>query len=248
MVAFRSFLHVALWVFLFGPSSAVSESLPMIPPEDRLSLSAVGVIYSVGRDGSALCTGTLVARDLVITSAHCIKKNAGLLHNIKFVAGMNGTRHVANSGSIEVHQHPIWGKASGHRKFRYDVAVVRLSRPIAKGRVQPLRLFSGKGVRSEYSALLGYGGQEALSLHGRFDCTLSSMSSQGLYASDCPASKGNSGGAVLTKGDNGWELAGVIVAFKRRSKAAVVVELDDWLRGHVTDALQREEMMVARVQ
>ena len=248
MAVFASVLRSVLLLFILGTSSAMSGSLPRLPADDRASLSAVGVIRSAGRNGSTLCSGTLVARDLVITSAHCIKQNAGLLHNVEFTAGVNGTRFVANSGSVEVLEHPVWRNTSGIGKFRYDVAVVRLSRPIARGRVRPLRLFSDSIALPERGALVGYRGPKAIALHGRFDCTLSSLSNRGLFASDCPASGGNSGGAVLTWGKNGWELAGVIVATRRRTATAVVVELDDWLRNQVSDALRREARWVAALQ
>jgi hypothetical protein len=171
-----------------------------------------------------------------------------LLHNVEFVAGVNGTRFVANSGSVEVLEHPVWRQASGARKFRYDVAVVRLSRPIARGRVQPLRIYSEDQVLPKRGALVGYRGPRAIALHGRFDCALSSLTSFGLFASDCQVSGGNSGGAVLAQGNDGWELAGVIVASTRPKSMAVVVELDDWLRQQVTNALQREARQLMDIQ
>ena len=240
MAVFVSVVQSLLLLFIFGTSSAMSGSLPMLPAGDRASLSAVGVVRSAGQNGSTLCSGTLVARDLVITSAHCIKQNAGLLHNVEFIAGVNGARFVANSGSVEVLEHPVWRNTSGIGKYRYDVAIIHLSRPIAQGKVQPIRLFSSGKELPERGALVGYRGPKAVALHGRLDCTFSSLSNRGLFASNCPASGGNSGGAVLTRGDNGWELAGIIVASRRLTATAVVIELDDWLRTQVSDALLRE--------
>jgi hypothetical protein len=74
------------------------------------------------------------------------------------------------------------------------------------------------------------------------------MPSLGLISSDCRASGGNSGGAVLTRGGNGWELAGVIVASKRHDASAVVVELDVWLRAHVEAAWQREARLYSKTE
>ncbi|MEM6891432.1 MAG: trypsin-like serine protease [Pseudomonadota bacterium] len=233
---------------IFGAAVAISGSLPPLAPEERKELPAVGLIKAVGPDGVVVCTGTLVAKDLVITSAHCTNRYTGLMNNIEFIAGLNGTRFVANSGAAEIIQHPNWTSASGLKRHRYDVAILRLARPISTDRVRPIDVFPAHLTLPKSGALLGYKSTNTEMLHGSFDCSLSPRSPNGLIASDCPATKGNSGGAVLAEGKDGWQLVGVIVASARINSNALVVALDDWLRSHVKDAHLRDAKRTALAQ
>lgn len=230
----------------FGAVAVSADTLPPLPAEERLALPAVGFVRTKGPEKQVVCSGTLVAQDLVITSAHCTMKYVGLMNTVEFIAGRNGTRFIASSGAQEIIRHPVWSHAAGFGKHRYDIAVLRLARPIAAEYVAPISLLPENAPLPERAALVGYQNSPVKLLHGRYDCALNPTTKLGLMTSDCPASKGNSGGAVLTKRNNGWHLAGVIVAQEARTKSALLAELDDWLRGHVKDALKREQRRSAR--
>jgi V8-like Glu-specific endopeptidase len=213
-----------------------------------MALPAVGLIRATGAESVVICTGTLVASDLVVTSAHCTDKSKGLLKDIEFIAGLNGTRFLANRGVVEVIRHPNWDRTTGMQKFRYDVAVLRLARPIMPERVTPLRVLPmGKNLPAD-GALVGYRATEVKLLYGRFDCAFAPASTPALFSSDCPASEGNSGGAVLVDTENGLHLAGVIVASSQRADASVAAEFDHWLYEQVDAALGREAQRSAKVE
>lgn len=249
MSDFRSLYRGVFFAFIAFASGCMSGPLPMLKAEEWSTFSAVGVIRSVGASGATLCSGTLVACDLVVTPVHCIRKDALLMRNVEFMAGMAHGRFVAQSGSIDVLQHLVWNWTKERKRYLYDAAVVRLSRPISSSKVVPLRLTAADQTMNERRALVGYAGRKTASaVRGRFDRALFDFSKHGLFISDCTTTRGNSGGAVLTEGQNGWELAGVIVATKRDTKEAVVVELDDWLRQHVAEALEREAFQLAQLQ
>ena len=231
-----------------GAAATASETLPVLDAEKRIALPAVGLIRAKGVDSVVICTGTLVAPDLVVTSAHCTDKTAGLLKDIEFVAGLNGTRFLANSGAAEVLPHPKLDHATGRGKFRYDVAVIRLGRPVPEERVQPINLMHSDAVLPAQAALIGYRSTDLKLLHGRFDCALSQTLWSTLVSSTCPASQGNSGGAMLAKTGQEWRLAGVIVAASQHDTTSFIVLLDQWLRDQVDAALRRQARRSAKVQ
>lgn len=245
------FIYLTLYALMASMvlvSSAQSEPLPALDVEKRLVWTAIGVVNAEGTKGASSCSGTLVAPDLVVTAAHCTTKKEGLLDSLHFIAGQNGTRFVADSGSIEIIRYPVWSHASGAIKYRFDLAVVRLGRLIPREKVRPVSLVPVENTLSKTGALLGYQNAPGKSLHGRFDCQLAPTSSLGLIASNCRVISGNSGGAVLVNGGNGWELAGVIVARKEPEGTALAVEVNDWLRGHVSEALKREALRSASIK
>ncbi|AXI47188.1 trypsin [Sulfitobacter sp. SK012] len=225
--------------------SARAEPLPALDITSRLEWTAVGVVNAEGTKGASSCSGTLVAPDLVITAAHCTTEKDGLLSTLHFVAGQNGTRLVADSSSVDIFRYPAWAYASGSTKFRFDLAVVRLGRLIPRDKVRPVPLVPAENTLPKIGALLGYQNAPDKSLHGRFNCPLSQNSFLGVIASDCQVIGGNSGGAVLVKGAHGWQLAGVIVASKEPEGTALAVEVNDWLRGHVSEAWKREAQRLA---
>jgi hypothetical protein len=240
---FRLIIHLlaSLLTAIHLTPAVVAQPLPALQPEERSEWAAVGVVSSRGSDGTSICSGTLVAQDLVITAAHCTTNKQGLLDSILFTAGKNGARLAATSSSVEVIRHPVWAYASGATKLKFDIAVIRLGRLITPDKVRPIALVPAESSPPEKGALLGYQDSAEKSLHGSFDCSLSPAPEPGVIASDCQVTGGNSGGALLVRGDHGWQLAGVLVAHKNPEGTALAAEVNDWLRRHVKAALQREE-------
>jgi hypothetical protein len=229
-------------------SAAQTAALPPLEPDSRLEWPAIGVVNAFGTEGGSSCSGTLVAPDLVITAAHCTVKKAGLLDGLHFIAGRNGSRIMADSGSVEIMQYPAWGVAPDAMKLRFDLAVIRLSRQIPSDRVRPVDLFPKNAFLPETGALLGYQHSPDNELRGRFDCPLSAQSHVGTISSGCQVSSGNSGGAVLVETADGWQLAAVIVARREPEGTAVAVAINDWLRQLVSEAWARDAKRAARVE
>lgn len=208
--------------------------------ENRPDWAAIGLVRLEGTEDVVVCSGTLVAPDLVVTSAHCTTKYEGLLFRAEFVAGLNGTRFVATSGAVEVKHHPKWASAAGPSKTRYDIATLRLARPIPRDKIAPISLFPPAVSLPDEAALVGYRSEEVKTIRGTFNCALNRGLFVGLLSSPCDAEPGNSGGAVLVEWNEKWKLAAVIVAHQSINKSAVMAELDPWVSDQVIQALERE--------
>ncbi|QJF51556.1 trypsin-like serine peptidase [Roseobacter ponti] len=235
------FLVSVLAVFLFaGPQAAMAEGLEPVSAEDRRAWTAVGALRTQGIEAYSACTATLVAPDMIVTAAHCTVLATGFPGKMHFFAGRNGTRNVADSRSTTVIRHPLWEAASGSDRFRYDLAVVHLGRLVEDGKVTPMPVYRrGNAPAPRSVALLGYN-ERAGVLRGRFDCPLISDAIERVYVSGCTVVAGNSGGAVVVENENGWALAGVIVARSDNDGRAIAAPVDQWLLRQVDEARERQ--------
>jgi hypothetical protein len=231
----------ALLLFV-TPAVALDGGTPMTL-EQPLSHAAVAVqAVNPQPDGSARlseCTGVLIARDLVLTAAHCVDEVAKTEHvAVFFFAGSKAVPPFAQVTKIV--RHPAhtrgWAKQAGdietrQKEIASDLAVLRLKSP-APSTQAAMQFDPAKGPDVLTLAGAGLAGPDGRS------GTLKAISLAAIrhtqtgpkLAFATPGKgrvcRGDSGGPVVTSGGL-WGIAGAILrAEKGCSGRMVVVPVD----------------------
>lgn len=194
---------------------------------------AVGRLNVVGYDRIAMCTGTLIGPQTVLTAAHCLfdgrTGKAHRLDKLRFVAGV---RRDQNSGisSVDCVRYPEGYTYIGTptlKDTKLDVAVVRLSKPI---KVTPAAVFSPRNAeqisRDTRLQAAGYRRSRKFLPTLDADCRLDEVK-DGVWVTTCATEKGASGGPVFIEVDNQLVVAGVLSAKLKRSRS-IAVPFTEW--------------------
>jgi protease YdgD len=191
---------LALWIATL-PALAEEALPPSWPAVGRIS-------YGEPYDGAAICTGILVAPDLVMTAGHCLRpEGEGEIPpgTILFAAGLVNDEPVAERWGVEA----IF---SGMEGARGDVALLRLEAPVSEVESLPLARMLGFDVGGMVT--VGYRRDTPESPEVQQDCALLG-NDDGLLGLDCDMVSGNSGAPALVWRDGAWSVAGVVVAKMR---------------------------------
>ncbi|NJS37739.1 MAG: trypsin-like serine protease [Rhodobacteraceae bacterium] len=174
---------------------------------------AIGRIsYGIATEpGEAVCTGVLVAPDLVLTAGHCVRGAAADPQSVQFFAGWS---------AIDAGGGPAgWGKAAevillpssdspGLEHLLQDVALVVLEAPFPVDAFPPLPI---AGLEDGPLTLIGFARSAPDVLPQPALCR-PVLTPPGLLALDCPVVSGNSGAPLLQWDGSGWRVVAVMVA------------------------------------
>lgn len=143
--------------------------------------------------GGAICTGVLVAPDLVLTAGHCLASAKGTPGTVRFAAGFDEGRSIALRQGAEV----ILSKAEVSKTRANDVALLRLDTPIAADLVTPLPLADPALARllPQFS-VIAYRRDAPDRAERQDDCVLRATLPD-VLALSCPVVSGNSGAPAL---------------------------------------------------
>jgi protease YdgD len=154
--------------------------------------------------GAAICSGVLVARDLVLTAGHCVRAMVEVPAGIRFDAGWGGGRPAG------------WGRGkkvilSGTDGLAGDIALVELETPFPPEVAYPLSLASSATASPGVFTLHAFRRDVPDQPSGLTTC--SQLASQpGLLGFDCLVVSGNSGGALLQRTGKDWTVVAIMVA------------------------------------
>jgi hypothetical protein len=148
-----------LLLSIVSPRSYASNYIvggKIVSPEDPITDSTVGV-YTPSADGrsGALCTGTLIKKDIALTAAHCIEP--GTKPTLIFNRDLHspGAAHRASEG-VAVNQK--WQKLRGQGMDQGDIALVKFDGRLPEGYHPVPTLPRAASLRSgEKVTLAGYG-------------------------------------------------------------------------------------------
>lgn len=204
---------------------------------DLLGWEAVGRVDL----GNGMCTGVLIAPDLVLTAAHCVfDKATGLMRDaqgITFRAGYRDGQSVADSGVLRAVAHDLYDPGAGTTadNVRHDAALLQLSRTIPAMTAAPFAIFTG-AARQGAVSVVSYGQGRAEAPSWQRACGLLDRRG-GLMAFDCDVTYGSSGAPVFMKDGNRARILTLVSAglTEGREKLSYGMEL-----GPVVDDLKRQ--------
>ncbi len=118
----RTFSFIAISIALGAPAAALVGGAK--PADDTLARHVL-IVVGGSRTG---CSGTVIARDLVLTAAHCVEPRARL---VVIEPGSN-PRRTKRYAVTRFERHPDFDVESGMaRRETTDVALLKLAEPLA---------------------------------------------------------------------------------------------------------------------
>lgn len=174
-------------------------------------MAAVGVL-GTGPNGG--CSAALIAPDIVLTAAHCVDGNRQEGRNLVFRTGGYPGLPRVETPVAGIAYHPLYGLnlKPATTRIRFDLAVVRLVRPVEVPGIEPLRLGPAPepGERLLLASYRGGKGERARERR----CEVF-PGPPDLAALGCEVQGGESGAPVIRTGPDGPEIAAVVSSRSR---------------------------------
>lgn len=210
----RRFLRalLATLVLLSAPPGAADEPETIavsLPPHPT---AAVGLVL---RDGTGICTGSLIAPDLILTAAHCVLAvgPGDDPSRLRFRTGAYPGLSPVEVPAARIVVHPLYPrggeKAEIERRTGYDLALLRLSAPVPDTAAAPL-VVTQDAVTMRRLLIASYRGGQGDRARER-TCPLVDATDR-MIRMGCDVRSGESGSPVLQRGENGLALVGVLSA------------------------------------
>ncbi|WP_432450693.1 trypsin-like serine peptidase [Aliiroseovarius marinus] len=224
MIRFRYLLmHMASMALLSG--GATAEGNPALKRltlrHDLLGYEAVGKLDLVG---GGYCTGVLIASDLVLTAAHCLRSavKAGHVDGLRFRAGLSDGKAIADRTAKAAVMHPGYDPRRGMsaRNIETDVALVQLAQPIPTATAAPFAP-STLPARGREVSIVSYARGRDAALSRQAVCKVLDRY-QGLLAFNCDVTFGSSGAPIFDASGRRPRIVSLVSGGRRTAKGALV--------------------------
>lgn len=198
-----------------------------VTDEDPLSKRVLMTLSKDPVEGTLICTATAIARDVLLTAAHCVPKSSGARYKVALATDITceaGFKFSEQSITIvKSVVHPQYyskqKKIKDIKDVHYDLALLKLERPLPP-EYEVTSLYDGKNSFADAVLFAGYGTTSSASQNssGILRQTIKSYSQSGTVLDDkyifaqqdsrgiCA---GDSGGPMLIYSNNEIKIAGV---------------------------------------
>jgi protease YdgD len=162
------------------------------------------------------CTATLIARNVIITAAHCINGDNGVTAGGVFVASNGATAHtVAYALNPRYDYHRF---ISGNDIDGMDWALLRIDNPLGERLgFAGVRSITGSGLQSAHAANLlqaGFAWDTGDTMAANVNCHIVRLYNDDTFAHECDTTRGDSGSSFLVRDGDGYSVIGVDSNFR----------------------------------
>lgn len=183
-------------------------------PVDQRPWSFMGVLQM---DNGDSCTATLIARDVVVTAAHCIHNERGLDARGSFQSASGG--HSARIIAYLVDRRfELRRFAGGADVDGMDWALLRLDQPLGDrlgfAGIQDLTAQGQERAAAADLMQAGYSWDTGGHLSGNLRCHIVRVNPDHTFAHECDTTRGDSGSAFVVRNGEGFDVIGVDSRFR----------------------------------
>lgn len=178
------------------------------------------------RDTDGTCSAALIASDIVVTAAHCVSGET--VEGVVFRLGDGMQSPPIPAKTVVIH--PLYQEFAEQRlrRLRFDIALVRLARPVPKEQAHPFPLAD---VAEDGEGLFVASWRRGDGPRPRQRrCLTIPAEVPGVVALGCRVQGGESGAPVLRLTETGMELVAIVNSRSRQGTQPVAYAADVRLR------------------